>query len=34
MTTVAAQSSGHHTTDSSLAHPSQISALTNSMWDR
>jgi hypothetical protein len=34
MTTVAAQSSGHHTTESSLAQPAQIRALTNSIWDR
>jgi hypothetical protein len=34
MTTVAVQSSGHHTTESSLAQPAQISALMNSIWDR
>ncbi len=34
MTTVAAQSSGHHTTESSLAQPAQIRALMNSIWAR
>jgi hypothetical protein len=34
MTTVAAQSSGHHTTESSLAQPAQMRALMNSIWDR
>ena len=34
MTTVAEQSSGHHTKESNLAQPAQIRALTNSIWDR
>jgi hypothetical protein len=34
MTTVAVQSSGHHTTESNLAQPAQIRALMNSIWDR
>jgi hypothetical protein len=34
MTTVAAQSSGHHTTESNLAQPTQIRALMNSIWER